>query len=1106
MTHVFAQNNSVLSTGEWYKFSVSNQGIYKISYNQLKDAGIDVQTINPKHIKIYGNGGKILPQKNSSPRPIDLVENAIYVEGENDNSFDGEDYILFYATSIDSSYLEPVDGELTYVNNFYEESAYYFLTIGFDTGLRVSEESNQGNGFNKITSYDYYNIYEEDKVNLLISGREWYGDKYDITLTHSYSFEIPNIPSNGNIKVTTSLMAQSYETSDFDVSLNGIALGNQEIASITSYQYGLKGRDNIKAFETSKDQLNSSTNTYNVGISYNKNNSDRSIGYTNYILFQAIRSLAYSNNQFNFRSLESLENPFTTFEVSSSNANLSIWDVSNHFVPKNQLFSSSDDKLVFGTSTMDLKEFVIFDKTKVPSPEFVKKVDSQNLRGSSPPEILIVANPEFKSEAVRLATFRSQNDGFEVMVVTPEEIYNEFSSGSQDVTAIRDIAKYYYDLGTLKHILFVGKSSYDFKDFRSFDNNFVPTYSSRNSLHPLKTYSSDDYFGFLEDHEGDWIEESTGDHTIDIGVGRLPVSTNEEARDVVNKIIGYANNEKNLGNWRNNVYFVADDGELTGSLHHKQADQLTVFTDSTYSAFNTNKIFLDSYPQISRPAGVIAPEVNSAIDKAIKEGALIVNYTGHGGMRGWAQESILDLSMISAWTNSTRLPLFVTATCEFGRHDDPSRTSGAERTLLNPNGGSIAIVTTGRPVNSGSNFLLNKAFYKNVFKKINNRYPTLGEVFLATKNESLNGSSNRNFSLLGDPSMTLAYPGREVIIDEIANNEGQLDTLRALSKVTINGHIADTPDFNGTAQITVFDKPSPSQTNGNENPVYYYKEWQNIIFQGYVSVINGSFRSNFIVPKNINYESEEGKVSIYAFDNENNRDANGAYTDVVIGGTASTPTVDNIAPQVSLYINDTTSQNQIIGSNVLLLAKFHDDSGINMSNYGVGGGLVAVLDDSISFDISEYYNSNQDTYSTGWVLFPIDDLETGKHKITVMASDTYGNNTSEDITFFVNASELIITKLFNYPNPVEGETTFGFSHNFSGDHLEIEFTIYKPDGSILWKKLSNEVNIPETIEFANVNFENDLILNKGIYVYGISVRSLSKGVKNRKFQKLIIAN
>ena len=1103
-----AQQSSVLASGNWYKIAVSQQGVHKIDYAFLNRIGVNVNNINPKNIQLYGNGGKMLPQGNSEYRPVDLIQNAIEVVGEADNSFDTNDYLLFYATNIDSTYFDTDLGELVYKNHFYETQAYYYLTVGSSTGLRVQTEADQGNTFQKIDSYDYYEVYEKDKTNILISGREWYGDRFDATSNYTYPFDVTNLTSNGNIQVTSSVMAQSYDVSSFDIALNGTNVGSQEIASVTTYQYGLKGRENTETFTIPTSQVSNNGNKWNVQITYNKNDSDRSIGYTNYIIFQADRSLIFDNKQINFRSLESLDNPFSSFEIENADENLRVWDVTTPFSPKTQEYTLSGGYATYGTATMELKEFSAFSANTAFIPEFISKINSQNLRGSNAPEFLIVVHPDFKSEAQRLANFRSQHDGYETLVVTIDEVFNEFSSGSQDPTAIRDLAKYYYDQGSLKHILLFGKCSYDFKDIKTNNSNFVPTYQSRNSLHPLKTYSSDDYYGFLENTEGEWIEKSSGDHTLDIGVGRLPITTLQQAQDVVDKIINYDSDANAFGNWRNTTVFVADDGELTGSLHHKQANQLTIFVDTTYSSFNTKKIFLDSYEQISKPSGVKAPLVNEAINTAIADGTLIMNFTGHGGESGWTQEGILDHSMINAWTNISRMPLIVTATCEFGRHDNPVNISGGERTVLNPNGGAIAIVTTGRPVSSGSNFLLNKAFYENVFKKINDRYPTLGEMFIGTKNESLNGSSNRNFSLLGDPSMTLSYPKKQVIIDEISSSSGSADTLSALSKITIHGHIQNAIDFEGTAQVTVFDKQSSLQTLGNENPVYNYKEWENLIFQGYSTVVNGSFTSEFIVPKNINYELGYGEISIYALDSDQQIDGNGSHNKIVIGGSADIGAMDRSSPIISLYINDTTVQNKTIGSNILLLAKLNDESGINISNYGVGGGIQAILDDSVTFDISEYYNTLADTYQTGWVLFPINDLRTGEHSIEVNFSDTFGNTSSETIQFYVNASDLIISRLFNYPNPVDHTTTFGFAHNFAGDHLEIELTVYKPNGGILFNSKVDIANIADIVEFAkwNVFDESGNRIAPGIYVYGISVRSLSKGVKNSRFQKLIIPN
>ena len=1109
-----AQDNSVLSSGQWFKIAVKDNGIYKIDYQALIDLGIDPTTINPDLIQIYGNGGKLLPQKNNIPRPSDIIENAIYVSGSGDGQFDTNDYILFYGQSPDSINYDAISGTFLYTNHYYDDYSYYFLTIGSTTGKRVENTSNIGDTFPIISYYDYYQIIDQDKENILISGREWYGDRFSSTLSYQYPFSITNLETTGKIYLTSSVMAQSYAISSFDVSINGVSIGKQYISGVSDYKYGLKGYDQTDVFSTNTSTVMNNGNDLVIQLDYNKNSSGKSIGNLNYLLLHADRKLKLdSKNYLCFRSIKSLESTLSTFEITNTNASTLIWDVTNPLIPLNQQSTFDGNKSKFGTTSLSLKEYVVFNSNQLTNaPIYVGTVSNQNLHNISSYDLLIISPPEFLTEANRLAEFRRSFNGYSVKVTTPNAIFNEFSSGTQDVTAIRDYIKLLYDNGGLKHLLLFGKCSYDYKTGNSNNTNFVPTYQSGNSLHPLKTYSSDDYYTFLEEDEGQWEESTSGDHTMDIGVGRLPVKNIEEAKSVVDKIINYSKNIQ-YDQWKNKVVFIADDGDF--NIHQNQANQMVNFIDTTFKNFEVERIFMDDYEQLSKPGGEIAPSVNYAIDEAVSNGALIINFTGHGGESGWAQERILDHFMIDEWNNSNRLPLFVTATCEFGRYDDPNRVSGGEKIVLNKNGGAIGIVTTTRPVNSSTNFELNKAFYDAVFKQVDGEYLTLGDIFKLTKNNSLNGSSNRNFSLLGDPSMKLSYPKNLLKITSVNNKSiaEEYDTLKALSTIQITGEVISVNNvkqtgFDGTVNIKVYDKQISKQTLGNENNPYVYKKWQNIIFKGDVSITNGEFQFDFVVSKNIDYKVGYGKIVMYASNSNGNNDAHGANLEIPIGGSSTSFDIDNTTPMIQLYINDTTFVNgNSTGNNILLLANLFDENGINTSSRNGTNNIVATLDDATNYILNNYYKADLDNYQSGWVKFPINDLSHGWHTIKLTASDTYNNTSTSFITFQVTSSDILqITELKNVPNPLINYSQFIVSHNRSGEDLELEFILYSSTGEII-KSFSQSISeCPSNLTFfewdGNNNFGHKI--REGVYFYRVTLRSINDGAKNQSFQKLVL--
>ncbi|UII33543.1 type IX secretion system sortase PorU [Fulvivirga ulvae] len=1110
-------DNSVLSKGDWFKLTVKEDGVYKITRNRLQEMGIDVANIDPRKIQIFGNGGGMLPQLNSTERHIDLVQNAIYVSGESDGKFDDGDYILFYGQGPDLHSYQ--GGALSYQHNIYTDLNYYFLTIGNDSGLRVANSLNLGSHFPKIQTYNAFRYHEIDAKNILGSGRKWYESN---TGSKAYNFNIDAIVPNTSVTVTSAVMAQSFAASRFILTLNGVTLGEQTMASIPDfnkkqYLYSVRGREDISQFGLNSNQIE--TNDLNIKLEYVGNSSGYAAGFLDYLMVETICQLKLSGDLTVFRSIESTDKPMSTFEVSAVNSQVLIWDISDPLQPKNQAYSLSQTTASFGTETSLLKEYVVFNVSNLPAPEFAK-LPNQNIRGTNTPDLLIVTHSDFLTEAERLANFRRSNDRLTVEVVTTQQIYNEFSSGKQDVSAIRDYAKYLYEKNNrLKYLLLFGRGSYDYKNILKNNNNYVPVYESINSLYPLDTYTSDDYFGFMDANEGEWPEESGGNHSMEIGIGRLPVTSVGQAKSVVNKLIKYSTNPDALGNWRNNVVFVADDGD--GNTHTEQSDQLTVLIDTAFANFNYSKFFLDAYPQISTPSQQSSPKAKEALSKVIGKGALVVNFTGHGREIGWMEEEILDTLMISEWDNIHRLPLFVTATCEFGRHDDPALISGGEKLVTNPKGGGIGIISTCRPVFSSSNFALNKAFYNELFKTTNDQYPRLGDIIRITKNNSVdqaidvNKVGNRNFSLLGDPSLKLSYPKKRIELTSINGETNKSDTLKALGRVSMKGEVQEidglkSANFNGILEAVIYDKESELVTLGQENTPYTYKSRENAIFRGTVSIKNGEFVLEFVVPKNISYQPGTGKISLYALHENRDDDANGANIDIVVGGTSSNPPQDTSGPDIELYLGDSTYRGTgEITSNSMLVAKLSDESGINISGYGVGNNITAILDGKEVYNLNEYYVAAKDTYKTGWVSFPLNDLETGKHTLILKAWDTYNNPGEEEIEFIVGEEGSIsLTNLRAYPNPFSKNTTITFDHSRSGEDLEINLQIISRSGEIIrdmdFNMEASKSHI-ELFKWDGTNISGQKVPG-GIYLFKIMVRSMSDGGKNQRYEKLILIN
>lgn len=1109
----WAQVNSVLASGDWYKFSVPNDGIYKINYDLLKKAGVNPDQIDPHNIHLYSGQAGMLPQANNKPRAQDLVELAISVSGEDDSKFNKDDFILFFGQGSDRYNYNSQKQFYEYENNLFTDKNFYFLTISSSQGKRVSSSENNVGVFPLIQEFDDFAFYETEKFNLLKSGRKWFGEQFDNILEAIIRFEIPGIIDNTPVKFTSHVMAQSTNDCAFKISYNNNPILDQPIPAVPNTTYGIKGRIVIDTISFNSTVVKASTQAaQEVKYQFTRGTSGLSVGYLDYFLFSFKRKLALYNDQTLFSSVLSTNNPISTFEVASASSESSVWEISDPANPKIQVIGLVGDKINFSTSTSLLKKFSAFNPSKSPLPNFESKIENQNLHSRQATELLIITHTLFKAQAQRLADHRKNKSGVSATVVTTEEVYNEYSGGKPDFTALRDFVRYVYKQpgSPLKNVLLFGRGSYDYKN-RVFNNtNFVPIYESVNSLSPLETYSSDDYFALLDDNEGDWLESPAQNSTLNVGVGRLPVKTAEEAKAVVDKLIAYDTDPRAAGAWRKDFLFVADDGDF--NIHQSQADQLANSLNINNPEFDVKKIFLDSYDQVNRNSGQFSPAAAKALDLSVREGYAIVNYTGHGSERVWMQEQVLTESIVLSWKNDPRYPLFVTATCEFGRNDDPFIISSGEKILLQPKGGGIGLVTTSRPVNSSTNFTLNQAFYFSLFTKSNNLFRDLGSIFRDTKNNSTSGIANRNFSLLGDPSMHLAFGNNQIVADEMKTSSGST-TLKGLSFVTVKGQIKSNGNsvntFSGEMEATLFDKPSSITTKGDENPVFTFSQWSNIFFKGKATVTNGTFQLNFMMPANVGSISNKGKLSLYAH-SENGQDALGSSIDVLIGGTEPNPPSDNTPPEIKLFMGDTTFiAGGIVGPNTKLVAQLSDNSGINISSLNSTKNITASIDNGVAFIVNEYYLADKDNFKRGLVTYPLDTLKKGKHTLTLAASDTYNNTATASIDFVVSEdTQIQIEQFGNYPNPVIESTRFWFIHTRPGEDLQASILIYSITGQVV---LSQDYDIPQSqyqVSLPSWNGEgvDGRKLEQGLYLAKLLVRSQVDGSNNERIAKFILMN
>jgi hypothetical protein len=1104
--------HSVLATGNWYKIGVKQSGICRITYSDLTSMGINPSQIDPRNIRVYGNGGGMLPENNSSPRQDDLAENAIEVVGEADGSFNEGDYILFYAKGPVSWSYNSTLKLFVHSSNLYSEMACYFITTDLGPGRRIVTEPNSVlQATDIVNQFDDYAVHEKDLHNLIMSGRQWLGESFDIETNFTFNFNFPYIVLGSDVILRSYFATHSFESSSYSLSAAGIPW-NITVGPISAEPNSTYARSS-----SSLKVLAAVGPSIDVNVRYNKPLSG-SLGWIDFIEVNARRNLTFAGGDLLFRdSRSALPGHVAQYLLAGATASVKVWDVTDNLNVSRVETTIQGSNLTFRAASDSIREFAAFDGTSFVPMSFIGKVGNQDLHAQRGFNMLIICPSVFNDQANRLATYHAAADGLNPIVVDPQLIYNEFSSGVQDITAIRDYIKMVYDLGngddTLSYVLLFGDGSYDNMNRLEQNTNFIPTYQSPESFHPVDSYVTDDYYGYLDNGEGNGAHDM-----LDVGIGRLPVKTGDEARQAVDKILHYdSHTPVVMGDWRNVICFVADDQDDNEQEHVIHSEELATLVNTLQSNYNVDKIYSDAYKQVSAPGGQRYPDVNKAINLRVGKGALIINYIGHGGEVGWAHERILGVQDINSWDNYDRLPVFLTATCEFSRFDDPGRTSAGELVFLNPHGGGVALFTTTRATYGSPNMSLNKSFYRYAFSTDSmGRHIRMGDIFLKSKRESGSDPNGKKFILLGDPALRMAYPDLEVKTISINNrpvSEG-VDTIRALSHVVVTGKITDknsqtVTGFNGSVTPTVFDKATPLETLANDGgSKFAFKLQKSALYKGTVEVKNGIFSFSFIVPRDIAYQYDFGRISYYASDST--RDAAGSFKDIVVGGLTEGIVMDKQGPLIDLFMNDDRFvTGGITDENPALFARVSDENGINTLGNGIGHDIVAVLDNASDqpLILNDYYQAEKNTFTSGEIKFPFSNLSPGLHTLSLKVWDVF-NNSSEAYTEFnvKPSSSLTLGEVMNYPNPFRDQTYFTFEHNQPEKQMEVSIDIFDLSGKKI-KTVSGSV-APGGYRTNAIPWdgssENGFPLRSGMYIYRITVTT-TDGQQQHGSGKLAIA-
>jgi hypothetical protein len=1126
--------NSILASGNWYRFKVSKTGVNRISRTFLSSLGADVNSIDPAQIKIYGHGGTSLPNLNSAEQFYDAPEVAITVTGAADGRFDNNDQILFYGIATDSHYVQENDSFI----NPYTNNSYYYITVGGPIGKRILPFI-QPTGVPAIT-YDYFYTnqhHEIDERNIASIGRIWYGERFDFEPEQTFEFEFENVLSAlpARIRIATGAVADNDTSMSFLI--NGQSIGSSSLNGI--------GGQNINAASRAI-LLNTSTaitaNNVTIDVSYNNFGNPGASGYLDYISLEVPQSLTGVGEQFMF-SVPNAASQAGVVQYQLANAGdiNEIWDITDPYNVRKISNSAQSPNFSFVANGGEAKEYLAVDNSDYYNVVAISnsRVANQNLKGTifndrsgnfKDIDYLIVTPQILLSEAQRLANYHITENNLNTKVVTLQEIYNEFSEGRQDISAIRNFVRYIYDNASspanrIQYLNLFGDASYDYKDRIRIRDNMVPSFLSVNSTSLTDSFCTDDFFAFMDDGEGD----VSANNLMDLAVGRMIVSDIQEAREMVDKVISYTA-EPAFSKWRNNITLIGDDVDiLSDKILQENVNDLGDEIFLNRPDYNINKILLDSYQQFSTAGGPKYPDAVNDIRDAFEQGSLVINYFGHGNEDGLAREFVITQSLVENLRNPNTLPLFITVTCEFTRYDNPLRVSGGELTYLNPKGGAIATVATNRLIFVNVGASLNNTLDQYLFGYDNVEPVSMAEALRLAKTDPRlqTQPTRRVIAFVGDPALKLASPKPRVVLNTVNGNPvaTNTDVLRALDRVTLGGEVqtlsgARINDYNGSLFVTVYDKNINRETLANDNirdtnttgdplVVLAFTQLGEALFRGQATVSNGVFEFDFIMPRDTQIPIGEGRVSFYAKRSNLPEDQNGYSQDIQVGGINRNAPADDIGPEVELFMNDTNFvSGGITDSDPFLLAFLIDDNGINTSS-GIGHDITGILDgdETNPFILNDYYEANEDDFTKGKVYFPLRDIEPGLHTLKITAWDTYNNSAMNEIQFVVSESDGVeLTRVLNYPNPFTSYTEFWFNHNRPFEPLDVQVQVMTISGKVVWSKNQNLTTTGFTSREITWDGRDDFgqRLGKGVYVYKITVKSTLTNKSSSKIEKLVI--
>ena len=1120
-------SNSEMAIGEWYKFYIEKDGVFKMNRTFFSSLGINVSNVNPQMIRLFGNGGRAIPLMNSAVNEFDVTENAVKFVGENDGVFDSGDYMLFYGLST-----KGWDAENKSHINPYADKTYYYINVGNQIGKRIQTMTEPSAASTRlITDFDEYQFHEVDEENIVRLGRRWFGNRFDVNSNQTFNFNFPKLDVSRPVKLNVYAAAAAANTTYMGVTMNDVTVDNFSFSAMSFINLAMEDffQGNVSVSETN----------LKVNLTYNNVGNPSANAYLDYISIEGTSYLKSLGRQFPFKKNQvAFLTGIGEYQISDAETVSEVWDVTDRYNVTSKS-NAGTNTFSFKANLGEARNYIALVESDfyTPSRENSTSVANSNLKGNiflndsgtqEDIDYLVITPAKFKIQAERLASINAQNHGLRTRVVTLDEVYTEFNTGNQDIGAIRNFVRYIYQNATtdrLKYLCLFGDASFDMKDRIPNNANYVPTYHTIPSFSLISSFMSDDYFGMMDANEG---QMGNGDR-LDIAVGRILANSNQQANEMVTKVEQYYQQDS-YGSWRNRMTIMSDD--VDEGWEFDLQNDLNALADEVVTKrpfINMVKLHSDAFTQETSAGGELYPKVTESLLNNIQLGSLVVNYFGHGGEDGLSNERLFQKNDAEDLSNICKYNLFITITCEFTRFDNPYRTTAGEITYWNPKGGAVSLVTTTREITANLGESINKEFAEYLFDFNDTGYVSIAEALRLTKINKANNLKRVVF-YVGDPALKLAIPDpniRLTKINGVSIADPSVPALEALGRVTLTGEVVDASDqvitnYNGKLSTTIYDKKQNRSTLGNDGTVdgsgtlmlLDYETLGEIIFRGQSTIENGVFEFDFVVPKDISIPLGEGKVSFYAKRDNALENQNGVNSTIKIGGINTSAPADDLPPQIEAFMNDESFvSGGTTNESPFLLLKLSDDNGINTAS-GIGHDITAILDGDESNPqvLNDYYETEPDDFTKGKVKYQYKDLESGLHTLTVKAWDVYNNSISTEIQFIVvnENDELVVERVLNYPNPFIDYTEFWFNHN-STSELDVMVQIYTVTGKLV-KTLQGNSSTGNKGGNASLfrglpwNGKDDFgdKIGKGVYVYKLTVKSTGTNKKVVKFEKLVI--